>query len=556
MRKNKIDKVVRMVFVFSVFAFCFSVNAQTEVTDTLDSRKVMVEREFMPVIQDVGKILSTPVVMQASVRKKAANYLSMQLPMDIENAFQAQSAKLQQALSPNYSPLFLDLAYGNYYTSFANLAIPIVQRSKTELGFSALHNASLGHRKFSDTNSKLWFAQDFKTFKLSASAGFEHQYWNYYGHSYSFLVDTLASLPGDLNQRSYSGNMSFNTKTSSYDRMSLSASLDFVHTALSNSLSENRFNFISDLNFGFKKNIDRPYGVELQAELSSYNQDFDILTDTVSSKLHLGLSPYWKFETNKLKMKLGFNFQLATNDSTQLYLSPNLRVDYHPFQQFASFYAGVDGGVESLGLNEIFYLNPYVVDGLLIDDAYVPVRPYIGSYIYPVKGLQLTVAADYSYRKNDNFFVNRKSTVYDNRFEVIYTDVSSSSFTLDAVYSLKDLLSFKLNSNYTLWYNQQDFGQAWLKPAFVGDINAEYRLNPKLRLSAGLHYESVRYAKFDLITLPINSIVDIRLSAAYRINSHFGTYLKLTNLLNQHHQYIVGYDTQGLNVLLGGSYRL
>ncbi len=558
MNKNKIDTMVRLVFLFSVFAFCFSVHAQNDSRDTLESRNVLVEKEFLPVIQDVGKILSTPLVMQASVKKKNANYLSMNLPMDIENAFQAMSAKSQLALEPNVNPVFVELGYGNYFNSYGNLVVPIIQKSKTELGLNALHNASMGYRKFSETNTSLQFHQDFDRFHLGAHAGLSYRFWNYYGCSFDVSADSLAQIsnPNDLSLRYFNGGVALSSKATEFDRFALNATVDYSLTSLSNTLSENRFTANTDLNFSLHKSVSRPFGLVISADILKYNQDYSLIPDTAQSSLELFFSPYWKYEIAKFSAKLGFNLQMCMTDTTRLYVSPNVSLSYAPFTKYMSFVAGIDGGVETVGLNDLMYLNPYITDGLILRDVYTPVRPYIGLIVSPVAGLQLNLNADYSYKQNDHFFINHQSVNFDNRFDVIYADVHASRFNLDATYSFKDKFRMNLNSSYTLWYNQTDFEQAWLKPAFVTQLIAEYKYNSKFSFNLAVLYQTPRYAKFDLITKKLNSVLDVQLGANYSINSHFGAFLKVNNLLNHHHEYLVGYDTQGVNFMLGGSYRL
>lgn len=558
MKKLTIDSLVKLVFVLALFTFAVSVNAQTEKSDTLDNRNVVVEREFQPVIQDVGKIISTPVLMQATVKKKSADYLSMQLPMDIENAFQPLGALKQNALNPDASPLFVDLAFGNYYNTYGNLVVPIVLKSKTELSFSALHNASFGTRKFSDTNADLYFKQDFNNLLLSANIGFGHNFWNYYGRAFSLLMDTLPlpAVPGDLSVATFKGELKFRSKATGMDKIAYTGDFKYAHTALSNSIVENRFEFETDVNFGLKKQNGRPFGAVIAVDYFDYKQDFNQMADTVNSLFAFTLSPYWKFQNENLDLKLGFNMQMSGRDSSELYFSPQILLSYKPFSRFASFYASIDGGVDNYGLKEIFAANPYVLDGKLLEDSYVPVRTVLGSLLNPIDGLQLNLSADYSYRLNEYYFVNNKTASFENRFDVIYQNVSSSFIHFDADYRFKNNLFLNFKTNYKFWWNLDESNRPWMKPAFTSNLNLKYVLDVNWSFGGELHYESSRYAKFDLQELELASIVDVNLQAEYRFNDSFNSYIKLNNLLNRHNQYIVGYDTQGLNFMLGASYNL
>ncbi|MDX9748460.1 MAG: hypothetical protein RBT57_08175 [Paludibacter sp.] len=529
---------------------------------TID-RNVTVEREYQPVIDDAGKITTLPEIPEPVTTRQRVDYTDFFHPLPLGRflhslpmtAFAEEQRKRQDA--------FVRLGMGNFWNTLGDVHLPVLKKDKDRLDISIQHQGTFGKRKFSQTVGSIDYNHLFKTIELMASVGGTHRFFNYFGANFSgtgdrLPADTLLGLIGDDTHWMYSGQLGFR---------SLSDKSNFRHNGYI------RYNALN-LKLGWKeKVVNVHYGFStlykknrlgIEFDLKNLTYEAPVLVSTVFPDYSvLEINPYYLLEKRNASLRLGASVAVSFVTGRALNPSPDIHGEWKVFPKFMTLYGGVGGGFATMTQDRLLSENPWVKPSLRVKDIYTPVKPYIGFNVKPVHFLLIDAFAEYNLIKDQYFFVNDSVSLntnpflpnqlfYTNQFTVDYSDASLWRIGGRVSFQYKNLISSSVKVVSNRW-KTETIAHAWMKPGWEADWNIDVTVNPNLTISSSFFYEGMRKARLGSTIVSMDPVNDLNLSASYRFNQTFSSYVKLNNVLNRGYEQFPGYEVQGFNFLLGGA---
>lgn len=562
--------------------------------DTIINRNVSVEREYRPVIMDAGKINSVPEVLEPNVEKAPARYSDFNLPLNAGYNIHTLPAAEINTEKPSNKEGYARIGLGNYQNTLVDFAYPVVSTPNTRFDFSLNHLGTFEARRLhTTTNAVLSFDQIFKTVDLYARVGGGHEYFKYYGDNFTNAgIVNLKSLPGssvwtEINRTSVNSapqsvpldSLAGSPNADTFWRFNSTVGIHSLPMANDlRYLAEINYNIFSSLN-GMTENV-----IHSQAKFSSPKDqnrigvDFDLYNMMYkSAKIPsfnfwntysvLTLNPYYNIGQEYFNLRLGLKSSFSFVHGNPVNPSLDIQAEWKVIPKFLSIYGGIDGDYEVNTLNKISSENPYLYSDIRVNDTNSPYNLFAGLKLKLLYNLLINAYVDLRQIDNQYFFVNKEyklatapmpvspadSSIFSNRFNVVYSSASLFKMGVRANYTLRDFLNVELKGAYNSW-NVSTEQYAWNKPKYEAELNANVRINPEFSVSANAYYEGGRFAKLGTVAVSMQDKVDINLGLTYSYTNWFTAFAKINNLINNSYQNFYGYDVQGTNVMVGVSF--
>lgn len=575
----------------------FTLQAQ----DTILNRNIQVEREFRPLIHDAGMINSIPLVLEPNVVKSAAEYSDFNLPLNVDyNIHILPAAELVTEKPAITGKGYARIGLGNYLNTLADFAYPVINTPDMKLDFSINHLATFDSKQMhSITKAQISFDKIFKTFDFYAGAGGGHEYFKYYGNDFNSL-DSIANLKTlDLNyglsnylEKNRVGisttpvnTLANNPEGNTFWRFNALAGVNSLHTTTDlRYQAEMQYHLFDAVN-GITENVIRTKGgFSTPNDKNRLGLDFDLYNMMYSSSTIpdfnfwqtysvLTVNPYYSIERPEFNVRLGLKTSLSFVHGKLMNPSPDISAEWKAVPKYLSFYGGLTGDYEVNTLDKIATENPYLFSDLKVNDTYTPVDLFVGMKLKPLYNLLLDAFIESKQISNQYFYVNKAysltpaysltsayipypqadSTIYSNRFNVVYSSATQTKMGIRANYNYKNLVNVEMKWAYNSW-NVDNQQYAWNMPKYDAQLNTDIHINDNLTVSVNMFYEGLRYAKLGDMAILMNDKVDINLGAAYSYNNWLTVFGKINNLINNQYQNYYGYDVQGTNMMIGAAF--
>jgi outer membrane receptor protein involved in Fe transport len=305
--------------------------------------------------------------------------------------------------------------------------------------------------------------------------------------------------------------------------------------------SENNFYLKGDV---WKPINDQRFG--LAWDFNTYSYSMDDMKGTTS----LELNPYYGFENDDWRIRLGAHVDWWSGIDDEVNFSPDVNVEYI-FSDSYVLYAKAGGGRENKSLMELTEFTPYwTLSHPYILPTYMSLDAAIGLKASPMNGLWLNLTGGYQIREDDLFWKLVDGSASYLGFEQGKSKVAYGSAELK--YDYKDLFDLGLKATYYHWKGDKMEGldqyaeERLLALKSEMELNAEVGFKPVqgLRINAG--YEYVKRA--EEIYDPISNLY---VGADYALMKNLSIFAKANNLLNKEYVRADAYPAQKLNFLAG-----
>ena len=569
---------------------CTAILAQ----DTIVNRNISVEREYRPVIKDAGKVNALPQILEPKVEKIPAQYSDFNLPLNADyNIHTLPAAELApDQLTEKQG--FARVGFGIYLNTLVDAAYQLINKPDMLLNATFNHGGTLEEKRFhTTTQAKVAFEKQFKDINLYAGLGGSHEYLKYYGDTYNLNgfsnFNTLIPVFGNATYNEISRpsittaapiSLSDLTNQPIGDTFWRLHALAGITSAQSDEIqyqAEVKYNLLSSIN-GLTENM-----VHTQAKFAWPNDknrmglDFELYNlfyNTINltsfnfwdSYSVMNLNPYYSIGHEQWKIRIGFNTAFSMVHGNSFNPSADVAGEWSSNPKLFSVYGGVTGGLDVNSQNSIFAESPFLYSDLRVNDTYTPFNLYAGIKIKPLENLMFNTFIDFRQISNQYFFVNKEykltsglpgmqladSSLFSNRFNVIYSSATLFRAGARLTYTLPDVLTVELKGTYNGW-NVATEVHAWNKPSCEAELNANYTIDKSFSVSLNTYYEGGRFAKLGNSSVSMKDKMDVNLGLNYRYDKQFSAFAKLINLFNRQYQDFYGYDVQGMNFMLGGA---
>ena len=578
-----------------ILLFLSSVGFTTKGQDTILNRNVSVEREYRPIIQDAGKINSVPQLIEPKVEKTSPKYSDFNLALNADfNIHTLPAAELATETNTK-NQNFARIGFGTYLNSLVDAAFPLINTPDMLLNVGLNHLGTLEAKRF-HTNSKaeVSFSKLFKTLNLYAGMAGSHEYLKCYGNSFNLdsQIDpySFAALNSNLTYTEIN-RAGINTTgrpfvpaefilpaENTYWRINALVGLSSLPLASDiRYKAEVKYNLFSTVNGLSEHQIHTQARFSSPVDNNRLGIDFDLYNmiynsvngstfnfwDTYSV---LNLNPYYSLESDLWNVRLGLKSAFSFVHGDIFNPSADISGEWKPFPKVVSIYGGVSGGYELNSMNKTVAENPFLYSDLRVNDTYTPVVLYAGIKVKPLYNLLIDAYVDFRQVNNQYFFVNKQykltyspmamsvadSSLFSNRFNVIYSNATLFKVGLRVSYHWQDIVDVELKGAYNKW-NVTTEQYAWNKPKYEAEINLNYKIDKSFSVGANAFYEGGRFAKLGTTAISMSDKMDVNLNVNYQYNKQFSAFAKINNLLNSQYQGFYGYDVQGINFMLGAA---
>jgi len=552
--------------------------------ENIGTEVVNVVKPYTPTISDAFKVKETPPVEDEDNSKKAdIQYNIFSFP--VASTFtpsKGRAASVDKTPQEKIYKNFASLALGNYGTINGELFITENVGENGYVGGMLRHLSSNGGIKevdlddsFRNTQIDLTYGTRTQALSWNLDAGYQNQMYNWYGLPDDFLADmeapdrqaAIAGInPEHLYHNAYVGTKLtfnegiFNEATAKFNRFwdsyDSAENRFFVKPIVSFDINSTKIKteFIVDYLGGeFKQTLGDLYGFKYGYTNIGVHPSFSIVKDGWA--LDLGAAAF-------------YSMAMEGDGDSKFFIYPQVAASYKLVGDLMIFYAGAEGSLEQYSYRDMTNANPFVAP----IQAVVPTDRQFDIFA----GLKGKLANSVSYNLRASYLNERykplfKAIDFDNAvignydngnaFNVVYDDVRTISFFGELKADFSKNVSFGVNGAFYA-YDTADQPEAWNLPSLKIGSSLDVNITKKWYAGAQVFFVGERkdiqqnLDNFDdegIVTL--KSYFDANFHLGYKHNDRLTGFLKLNNIANQQYEKWLNYPVQGIQVLLGASYK-
>lgn len=540
----------------ALIAFPLGAQAQKQAKDSTVNRTVVVEQEYNPNILDASKVNVLPKVEPPTVSKKEVEYDATLVPAGHIPApiMQAYTGKETQGKA---LPGYVRLGYGNYgnLDARANYLFTLSNSDRLNLTFNM--NGMDGKLEMQDNEG------DWNSYYYRTHAGVD------YVHSFkkvdldvagNFDLSNFNFLPGSINSK-----QKFTAADVHFGVRSTNADLPLQFRAETNLLLYER-----QYEVGFGDTQEALVRTKADVTGSISDEQFIGLAlgmDNVFYKNNLfedytsvNLNPYYLYENDDWKIRLGAHVDLAFGFGKQFRFAPDVMAQY-TFSDSYILYAQAKGGKLQNDFRRMEMLSPYSQTDRQLDATYEQLNATLGFKTSPVTGLWFNIYGGYQDLKNDllqsfqHYAIEdapSTSAPFGYALKFVPRNTHNIYAGAEVSYSYKDIISFTASGVYRDW-KISNGNEDWLllyKPALEANFRIDLRPIPSVLINLG--YQNISRTKVE--GEKADPVSNLYLGGSYEIFKGISVYARANNLLNKNYQYYWGYPTEGINFVGGVSF--
>lgn len=525
--------------------------------DSTLNRTVVVENQYNPEVMDAFKVNVMPEVEEPAAPKQAIQYATERHPLGAwkTTPMEAMTRELAQKGADRG---YVRLAYGTLNNVDLKGSYLWDISSKDRLGVMASlygRNGDIPHfmtvedwkSRFYRTDVSLDYRHDFRKVALKLGGAFASQVFNYMptlnehvenwpatqrytlGEGYVGVVSRDKDLPIQFGLQT--GLRSFSLR---YDNYYMEyGSENIFHTE----------GFMAG-----KINDEQQVGIGLEMDNLIHDvsqQDYTLLQ----------LNPYYTFQGEVVKLRLGAHVDFQTANGSGLKAAPDVKLEY-TFADTYVLYVNLLGGTRLNDFRRLNDFSPYWAIAQQMRTSYTPLDAKIGLKASPLTGLGFELYGGYRITKNELFAVaggfdaERQNVFYTG----IWQDKGKVGYGGASVsYAYRDWVDFSLDGTYYNW-TVTDGNEGLLQ--FKPQVKADFGIRAKVvkNCHALLDYNYERRQKMGELGRA-GDVNNLSVGAEYELLNRINVFGRLNNLLNKAYATEAGYPVEGLHFMAGVSCR-
>jgi len=585
-----------------ILALLCSVQALAQTNqDTLIQRDLILEKDYVPVIESTDKLLILPETEPLTQKKRNADFSLSGSPAPLKGVYvplPAPTLITEYPASKKWG--YFSFAGGSKTAFLGDAQVNLLRQSKQTLDVRLLHRSIFGDITNSMAETKRSFMNQNRLMgnytlhlpghELKVGLGQRYNAWNYYGLWKNPITVNDVTTPDNqwFSDSEYAISLaSKQTKQALSYNVGLNGHLFYLGkginapgtTSKTKGAREGTFNIKGKLAYQLSDNL----GLGVNAGLTSlsyrnpvthilYQTYYDNPTSTANAfakQSWLEVNPYAQFTWKQWKLEAGLNVAIPSLESERVKWAPNLSGSTS-LSDKAAFRVSLDGGILVNTYRDGLDRNPYLDPFINLKTAYQPINLEAAIDWRPIKDLRLTPRVGYSRTNNKAFFYNampgntdRINLAYGQLFSALYMNENRLSIGSEAYYNFRSKLRFFAEAHYNQYINYSDNSvidnllagrrKAWYQPG----VDARFRLDAspikQLSLFADYQIMALRYASTSTDFMHrMDDIHDLSLGASWKLGNNVQLFVRLNNLLDQRYEVWNAYKVHGFSALIGG----
>ena len=577
--------------------------------DSALHRSVTVERDFQPVIQAAGKIATKPAVVETNIESSQVHYSDFTAevtPQATFNPLLSQPTRFEPGRKYNgyirgalgHPNTLLDFGY--HLDDNKNSILDVYAHHRAEWGLAALSKTNVG-LNFTHTYSKcdLYFG-------LSGGNIFYHKYGHFYEYSQTFGMwaknDEAYPKPytiGDKDKTSlWTAEVYLGVKANAKQDVQYQVQTGYMLFAKAGAVSEHQLRTKGSFDW---HSAEHHVGAQLyvQNNFLQLNDALGIPNSLYQKSRHnFRIEPYYAYEGTRLRVHVGVNFDLNIGKGHQILSktenvsfapSPHINLEAQIAKQWLTIYADIKGSLGFGSLQSYMEENRYsmIHAGIIRPCApYTPVDAELGFHIRPHRDVLIEIHGGYAYMMYEDFWIaTANSTTV---FEPLNKPLMAGDFIHDHAdnyqrgkiggqlnYHYQDLVRVNLHGDYYIWKGDTT---VYDRPNWELGLRIDGRINKNWSLYSDNHFAGKRLALATDGEHWLAPTIDLNLGLQYDMwvgkvknestkgktnnnalrpepQPNLTLFFQLNNWLHRKNEIYYGYRSQGINFLLGATYR-
>lgn len=588
---------VKGFFIFcllSIFNFQFSIcQAQN---DSVLHRSVTVERDFQPVIQAAGKISTKPAVMETTIDPTPVEYSDYTSPVTPGISFNPLlSQPTRFDAQPPYNG-YLRAALGHPNSLF-DFGYHLDDGKNSILDVYAHHKAEWGLATLSKSKLGLDFTHTYSTCDLFFGFNGGNIYYHKYGHWYDYTLAEPVNM-WEKNKVLYANRM----PVTDADRTSLWTAQAFFGVK-ANAKQDVQYRVQTGYNLFSKPGAVSEHQIRTHASFDWHSDAHHIgavlnvqnnflqlgslaaaIPDSLSNSRHsFRLEPYYAYEGKRFRLHLGVNLDLNLGhgqnalsgvENLSFAPSPHVNMEAQIAKQWLTLYMDVIGFHGMGSLQEFMEENRYrrVPDGIKDHHAcaYTPVDGEIGFHIRPHRDLLFELHGGYALMLNQT--VLKADNLGD--FDYFYANYSRGKVGGQMNYHFRDAVRINLYGDYYFWSGDTT---VYDRANWQAGLRIDGKIDKHWSLYSDNRFEGSRLALAADGAHKLAPTIDLGLGVEYNMwvgkqaatsrqhsassvlrpepKPNLTLFFQLNNWLHRKNELYYGYRSQGINCLVGLTFR-
>lgn len=526
----------------------------------IKNEEIIIEKDKQIVLPSVSRRFRAIPLEPLPIDSTAISYTPKQIDSELPKIPVRLRPKTMktEALNKTYWGNF-KAGYGSYVSPYFQADVATKRSDEYALAVHFKHFSSK-NGPVDGTNSGLSNSDAFLSGKLflnkatvGAKVGGKFDTYHLYGYGANAIPETQ-----DIRQRlsNYSFGLSLTDNDKNEDFFyTLNAGVDLFQAK---DLTWKESDISARINSSLA--ISDELHINLEGSLHASNQENSTLVSE-SKRLFYKIKPIGVYTYGAFQFEVGAGIY-GTQDSInsfehKLYITPHVVARYS-VSSGHTFSGGIKGDVTWKSARTQFDVNPYLGIETVINSEVKPIDIFVET------NGKLAPKVDYA--------IGYHTAVYKVFGQYINNGLDQSNFEIDyqtttnLIHSIRGQFDFITSKKLLLSvYGKYQFfsfdliQQPFHIPKLDLGIKAKFNVLDKLDTEIAFTYLDGMYAQ-DL-TLPdasvkLNSILDLNLSANYKVNNSFGVFMKMQNILGNQYEYYLHYPSKGFQFLAGVSFTL
>ncbi|HPF11868.1 MAG TPA: TonB-dependent receptor [Flavobacteriaceae bacterium] len=562
---------------FFLICSCLAVfNVWAQEDDDLGTEVVNVVKPYTPTISDAFKVKETPVLNDSTTsQKKEVRYEIFSVP--VASTFtpsKGKAATVDKAKPIRLYDNYATLGFGNYTSILGELFSNFEISRTDQAGFFFRHNSSQGdipdvllENKYYDTELTGNYTSRQKEMTARLEAGISHQLFNWYGLDAIFetaLPETIASI--DPQQTYFGGHLGGSLKLEDSFFKDITASIHYLRDAYGSSEFQGqlrpKFQFpIADFTFQLQGNLDFLSG--------SFDRNYFSEEALQYGYLNTGIAPSLIYANEDLTLALGTEVVFSLNtqqSSSDLFVYPQINASYRLVNEILIVYGGAEGGLKQNTYRGLKDENPFVSPTLFLMPTSQLYNGFGGIKGKLSNEVSYNLRGSYGKEQNKAFFQlnpykgmnpDLEGYEYGNSFGIVYDDVNTLGFFGELKVEISESFSLGAHANYYSYTLDQQ-PEAWNLPNIEASVFSNFEISEAWYGGVSLFFVGERKELSDVVlvtTETLDSYFDVNANLGYRVNDRLSIFAKGSNLLGNNYEKWFNYPVQGIQGLLGATYK-
>jgi len=571
MRKH-INRILTAIIMF-ITTLAFS---QERDKDTINTDVIHVIKPYTPTISDAFKVKEVPSLDDDETNtKKDIKYNIFSFP--VASTFtpaKGKAAVVDKAKQVKLFDNYATLGVGTYATILGEVYLNHAISRGESVGGYVSHHSSQGNLDgvllddgFSNSKIKVNYSKRLSDLSWNVDAGFQHQFYNWYGLPQSLFNQTLADAL-DVGHTFYGfhlgGDIAFE------DNYVKSGSVSFRRFGDDSDSGENRFKAQATVDIPIS---DEEISTTIKLDYlgGTFDRSYNDIEELKYGNFNIGISPTYQLKQDDLTVDVGVSVYYLNDteaNKSKFYIYPNVTASYRIVNDVLIAYGGIQGDLIQNSYYGFAQENPFVSPTLMVAPTDQQYNAFIGLKGKLSNSMSYILRGNYIADRNKALFRNNVITsgtedyMYGNSFGIVYDNVSTFGVSGEINVDVNRNFKLGLKAEYFA-YSVDDEAEAWNLPDIKASLFMDYQIDEHWFAGANLFYVGERKDQFfqpslimpSSFTVTLDSFFDANAHVGYHINERFSAFVKANNIANQDYNRWQNYPVQSIQFLAGVTYK-